>query len=124
MAPIDYRWRLIQVRIRSNGEFAGDVVGSCHVLGAVVEASLRLAYRPEVGSLPHPLAMQSAVLFPVVMLRDVLLAGEMHARKSLEVKVYPEDAYLTLAVARSGLLKLQCCLNYLEVLSVDHTGSS
>jgi hypothetical protein len=124
MAPVDYAARCILVRDRKSGTFEDDRVGSCLVVGAVAEASLRLAYRPEADCLPFPLALQTAALFPSVSLRDVLLQGETRASKTLEVKVKAKDADLALAVVRSAVSKLQHGPYNLEVMTVDHTGGS
>lgn len=124
MAPVDYEARCVFVRSKKTGLFEDDRVGSCRVVGAVAEASLRLAYRPEADRLPFPVALQTAALFPSVELRDVLLRGETRARKTLEVKVKAKDAELALAVVRSAVSKLQSGPYNLEVLAVDHTGGS
>ena len=123
--PVDYKARCILTRDKTFGEFLNEGrVRSCCVVGAVVEACLRLAYRPAIDCLPFPLALQTSALFLDVQLRDVLLKGEAQVRKTLAVKVYSEDADLALAVVRAAVGTLQQHPYNLEVLSVDHTGGS
>ena len=123
--PVDYKASCILTRDKTSGEFLNEGrVRSCCVVGAVVEACLRLAYRPAIDCLPFPLALQTSALFLDVQLRDVLLKGEAQVRKTLAVKVYSEDADLALAVVRAAVGTLQQHPYNLEVLSVDHTGGS
>lgn len=122
--PVDYKDICILTRNVRSKTFEEDCVGPCNVIGAVCEVSLRVAYRPEVDSLPCPLALQTSGFFPSVTLHDVLPQGETRARQTLAVKVYPRDAERALAVVRSVVSKLQHDPYNLEVLTVDHTGGS
>jgi len=124
MQPVDYKKTCILARTLKTGLFDDNRLGSCHVIGVVVEASLKLAYRPAVGCLPCPVAMQTALMFASVTFHDVLLEGETHARDTLDVKVWPKDADRALAVVRALLSKVQSHPYQLEVLSADHTGGS
>ena len=124
MEPVDYKTACILVRSLKTGEFDENRVGSCHVIGVVAEASLKLAYRPKVGCLPCPVLLQSSEMFPNVDFHDVLLQGETKARNTLNVKVYPKDAVRALSLLRDLLTKLQSYPYHLEVLSVDHTGGT
>ena len=120
---MDYKRSKIVIRSK-NGCFENERVSSCSVVGSLVEASLRLAYRPRVGEMPVPLSLQRPAHFPVVALRDVLPPGYQRAASSIDVKVYPADAELALAVAKDGVSKLQRPPYNLEVNAADHTGST
>ena len=72
MEPVDYKTACILARSLKTSEFDENRVGSCHVIGVVAEASLKLAYRPKVGCLPCPLLLQSSEMFPNVDFHDVL----------------------------------------------------
>jgi len=124
MEPADYKSRRILARSLRTGAFDENCVGSCHVIGVVAEASLKLAYRPKVGCLPCPVLLQSSEMFPSVDFHDVLLQGEATARTTLNVKVYATDADRALSLLRALLTKLQSYPYHLEVLSVDHTGGT
>ena len=82
---MDYRRQAILTRSKS-GKFERRV-DACQVVGAAVESSLKLAYRPQVGLLPVPLAFQQPVHIPRVSLRDVLPPGFTRAKASEDVQV-------------------------------------
>ena len=59
MVLLDYKAARILARGLKTGAFDENQLKSCHVIGVVAEAALKLAYRPEVGALPCPVSMQS-----------------------------------------------------------------
>ena len=99
--PVDYKKPCILQRDEKPRADA------CRVVGSLVEASLRRACRPKIGSIPCPLALQSAPLSPTVVLHGVLLEREMVSRKNSDVKTATQDAELALHVVRSGVSTLQ-----------------
>lgn len=119
---MDYRRQAILTRSK-NGKFESRV-SACQVVGAAVESSLKLAYRPRVGSLPVPLAFQQPVDIPTVSLKDVLPPGHTRAKASHDVQVFPRDAELALKVSKECVSKFQLPPYNLEVNTVDHTGKS
>ena len=98
-------------------------LGVCCLLGKVVEAALRLAYRPAAGQLPTPLQCQAARDLLEVRLSDVLQEGRRQP-SCVTVKVPQGLADLAIRIARDVVGKLQAAPFNLEVLAVDHTGSS
>ena len=94
------------------------------MIGVVAETALKLAHRPEVETLPCPVWMQSAKMFPNVAFHDVLVEGEALARDTLNVRVNPQDTGKALSMLRDLLTKLQSYPIHLEILSVDLTGGS
>ena len=124
VSVMDYKTHAIQMRNRETGLFAGDLVDSCQVVGAVVECSLRTAYRPQPGILPVPLVVQDVALFPRVIFKDVLPPRHSEPCRTHAVQVYPTDAELGLKIVRGILERLQSDPYRLEVATVDHTGNS
>jgi len=120
---MDYKNNVIKVRNKKSKKFDGNVVASSLVVGSVVEAVLRRAYRPSCAEFPVPLVLQSPSLHKTVFLKDVLPPGCSVAKRSQEVKVYPRDAELALAITKDALTLLMDQPYNLEVSTVDHANS-
>ena len=122
---MDYKTCRILVRSKRTGKFEDDSkVEACLVVGSVVETSLKLAYRPQLRTLPIPLIIQGPSCFPAVTIKDVLPPEYKRAVPSLSVTAHPSDATLGLKVVTESMtLLLQSPYN-LEVCTADHSGAS
>ena len=120
---MNYKEHAILVRSKHNGKFESRVE-CCRVVGAALEACLRLAYRPAVGAIPVPLQFLTPEHITAVALRDVLPPGYHAPVQTWTTQVFPEDAQLALTVLRDGLSKLVSPPYNLEVNTCDHTGAS
>jgi len=122
---MDYTRHKIQACSPATKKFDGEYfVNSTLVVGALVEASMRLAYRPAIGTLQVPLVAQSPQTFTKVDLKNVIPPGASKAVKSFPVKAFRDDVDKALRILREGMGKLQEEPYRLEVAAVDHTGGS
>ena len=83
---MDYKHNVIKVRSQSTRKFEGDVVGSAQVVGAVVEAALKLSYRPLPTEFPTQVALQTAAMHKTVFLKDVVPPGFNAPQKNVRLK--------------------------------------
>ena len=120
---MDYRRHVIRTRSK-NGKFEKNHVEACLVVGSLVEASLKRAYRPRPGTLPKPLVLQKAEHFPTATLKDVRPPGYERAVPTFDVQAHVDDGKLALCVTKDGVSTLQQPPYNLEVNAADHTGSS
>lgn len=98
-------------------------VNTCCVVGMAVEQSWKLAYKPQVGTVPIPLHCQAAADLATVHISDVIPEGE-HSARRVQLAVPTADATLALKVAKDVVAMLQGQPYNLEVLTADHTGPS
>ena len=104
---MDYRSQVIEAHNHETGRFdSTGHVDCCRVIGAAVEASLKLAYRPQVGRMVVPL-VQSASNLTSVVFQDVNLARERRVVKRLLVQVFPDDAAFALRIVTESMKRLQ-----------------
>ena len=115
---VDYQKTALQKR-NKQGEFTGNRLKSSHVVGAAVESFLKLSFRPKPGVLPI-LDLKAADLTEVV-LHDVLKPGSNKAG-SISVALRPEDAVLSVSVAKAIIEALQGPEYRLQIHVVDHQG--
>ena len=121
---MDYKKNAIQVRNPKSKKFEGDVVDSSLIIGAVVEASLKMAYRPLPTDISTPISLQSASVHKTVLLKDVIPPGYTSAQRTWDVKVFPRDAELAIVFVKDSLSSLMGAPYNLEVLRVDHSNCS
>ena len=112
---MDYKKNAIQVRNPKSKKFEGDVVDSSLIIGAVVEASLKMAYRPLPPDIPTPISLQSASVHKTVLLKDVIPPGYTSAQRTWDVKVFPRDAELAIVIVKDALSSLMGAPYNLEV---------
>ena len=111
---------MIEARNHETGRFDSTCyVDSCRVIGAAVEASLKLAYRPQVGRMVVPLVLQSASNLTSVVFKDVELARERCVVKRVAVRAFPDDAAFALRVVTESMKRLQKHPYNLEVCATD-----
>jgi hypothetical protein len=121
---MNYKEHAIRVKDPKTGHFnAGHTVGSSLVVGAVVEAALKLAHRPSPNELPVQIALQTPHMHETVCLKDVIPPGSSR-QQNCKVKVFPKDASLALDILVNFLGKLMDGPYNLEVLTVDHSNNS
>jgi hypothetical protein len=118
---MDYKKNCIQVRSPKTKRFEGDLVGSSLIVGAVVEAVLKLAYRPLPTDFPTPVSLQNASVHRTVLLKDVIPPGYNAPQKTWDVKVFPRDAELALTIVNDALSSLMSAPYNLEILTADHS---
>lgn len=117
---MDYRSHVIEARSRETGQFDANCrVDSCRVIGVAVEASLKMAYRPQVGRMVVPLVVQSAANLNSVVFKDVRLAGKPRLLKRLAVQVFPDDAAFAFRIVVESIKRLQNHPYNLEVCAAD-----
>ena len=117
---MDYNSHVILARCRETGLFDPKCrVDSCRVIGTCVETSLKLAYRPQVGHMVIPLAVQSPLNLTTVVFKDVKLAREHRVMKRLAVLASPDDAASALRIVTESMKRLQGHPYHLEVCATD-----
>ena len=84
-----------------------------------MEASLKLAYRPQVGRMVVPLVVQSASNLTSVVFKDVKLARERRVVKRLAAQVFPDDAAIALRIVTESMKRLQKHPYNLKVCATD-----
>ena len=87
------------------------------------EAALKRCFKPLPGVLPVPLALQAAGHHPSVSVDRVLPPDGVNARR-VDVKAWPQDALLGIAIAKEVVARLESCEWKLQVLTADHTNDS
>ena len=120
---MDYKKHSIKVRNLKTKKFGTDLVRPSLIVGSVVEAALRTAYRPSTTQFPVPVALQKSSLHKTVFLKDVIPLGCSQPQRSLEVKVYPRDAELALTIVKDFLTLLMDQPYNLEVATADHANN-
>ena len=117
---MDYRSQVIEAHNHETGRFdSTGHVDCCRVIGAAVEASMKLAYRPQVGRMVVPLVVQSASNLTSVVFKDVKLARERRVVKRLAVQVFPDDAAFALRIVTESMKRLQKHPYNLEVCATE-----
>ena len=117
---MDYRSHVIEARNHETRWFHSTYhVDCCRVIGAAVEASLKLAYRPQVGRMVVPLVVQSASNLTSVVFQDVELARERRVVKRVAVRAFPDDAAFALRIVTESMKRLQKHPYNLEVCATD-----
>jgi hypothetical protein len=118
-----FNYKQTKLLVKDRARDARHALDTCCVVGKAVEASLKLAYRPQVGIAPIPLQCQTAADLATMEIADVVLEGT-HLARRVHVKVPVADATLAIKVAKEVVTSLQRQPYNLEVLTVDHTGPS
>ena len=98
-------------------------VGSCLIVGLLVEQALKLQFSPPRGSLPILLSDQTRE-HPEVSISRVLVGGSARVSNGVRVKAYPKDAELALQVAKQIASKLEGPLLQLDILVADHVNNA
>ena len=103
----------------SRGEVS---ITSCVVVGKGVEASWKLAYRPERNKLPIPVELQTINDLSEVTFSNVWEGEQPLGRQRVQMTV--KDAALAIRISQGVLREFAKAPYSLQVLTTDHTGPS
>ena len=116
MVVFDYKTSNLMRKAKEGEQFADYRIDSSVVVGILVEAILRLCYKPSVGQLPVPVAEQTHAQHSVVSITRVLAPSKKTAA-TLLVGATVRDFELAQDIAL-GILK-RLADNRLAVLTAD-----
>lgn len=106
-----------------DGSFGSNPLGRAHIVGKAVEDALCLAFRPPVGKLPLPLALQKPSDLGRVVFYDVLRPGHQAAER-VTVNVPVSDALTAIAIGEDILRRFGAFPFAMEVLTVNHSAAA